>query len=419
MTTPGDRERLRAVAAEYAAVAHSDVMAARREIWLRSNRLQERTVPFQIEDNGTFFADLTPEPRCEGSFERGLEHGMLRAITNHRLIPDDRVFPAQCGVGWVISRSSVCPELTITRAADASGRELGYETNTPLADLAHSFHKLRPSEFSVDRAETQRRAEIADAALGDLLPVKVVGHDVTFAGCGLVAYPAVMYVGMDNFYVAMLDQPEQVHRFFDFLTEDAERYMDWLEAEGLITLNNHEMDVGSGSCGYTDELPQRAIADGDKVLARDCWAWIEAQEAVGLSPEMFAEFIYPYQRRIAQRLGLVYYGCCEPVHAFWPTLRGFGNIRKVTVSPWCDQESLAASVGRDAVLSRKPHPMKLCGAAFDPRAFEAHIRETLDIGRESFVELIFRDTCTLSGAMRDRVVEACGIVRRLIGRDRC
>jgi hypothetical protein len=60
--------------------------------------------------------------------------------------------------------------------------------------------------------------------------------------------------------------------------------------------------------------------------------------------------------------------------------------------------------------------MKLCGKTFKPDEFEAHVRETLDIARDNFVELIFRDTCTLSGAMKDRVAEACKIIRRLIGR---
>jgi hypothetical protein len=417
MMTPQDRERLRVVAGEYAGIVNSEVMDARREIWRRSNRLEERTVPFQIEDNGTFFADVTPGPQCEGGLERGLEHGMLRAITNHRLIDDDRVFPRDCLIHWAISRSSICPELRITHAPDATGRELGYETNTPLADLAHSFDKLRPTEFSVDRAETLRRAEIAESAFGDLLPVRVVDTSITWAGTGM-AGQAVTLMGMDNFYMAMFDQPENVHRFFEFVVADAERYVAWLEAERLITLNNHEMDVGSGSCGYTDELPRHDIAGDGPAVPEDCWGYIEAQEAVGLSPQMYAEFIHPYQRRIGDRYGLVYYGCCEPVHAFWPSLRNFANLRKVTVSPWCNQESIAASVGKSAVLSRKPHPMKLCGRTFDPRDFEAHVKQTLDIAHDSFVELIFRDTCPLSGAMRDRVAEACRVVRRLIGRER-
>jgi len=347
--------------------------------------------------------------------ERDLEYGMLRAITNHRLIDDDRVFPRRCEIHWAIGRSALCPELEVTHAPDATGRELGYRTNTPLADLERGLEKLRPGEFTVDRAGTLRRAEVAMQAFGDLLPVEVVGQAVTWAGTGL-AYQAVTLMGMSNFYMAMLDQPDNVHRFFEFVTDEAVRFVAWLEAEHLITPNSGELDVGSGSCGYTDELPRRANAAGDGVLPEDCWGYIEAQEAVGLSPAMYAKFIHPYQRRLADRFGLVYYGCCEPVHGFWPSLRNFANLRKVTVSPWCNQESIAASVGDRVVLSRKPHPMKLCGATFSPAGFEAHLRETLDIARDNFVELIFRDTCALSGAMQDRVAEACRIVHRLIGR---
>jgi len=415
MTTPKDRERLRKLAAEYAEIARSDVMNARRQIWRRSNRIEERTVPFQIEDNGTFFADLTPKPQCEGAFERGLEQQMFRTITNYRLMDDDRVFPPYCEIGWAIGRPSLCPELKITRAPDATGRELGYKTNTPLADLGHSLHKLRRGEFTVNRAETLRRVEAANQAFGDLLPVKIVSHHTLSAGTGM-AGKAVTLIGMDNLYMAMLDQPENVHRFFDFVATEGAEFLDWLEAEGLITLNNGEFCVGSGSCGYTDELPRRRIADGEKVLPEDCWGFQEAQEAIGLSPRMYAEFIHPYQRRVSDRYGLVYYGCCEPVHHFWPTLKQFKNLRKVTVSPWCNQESIAASVGKSCVLSRKPHPLKLCGETFNPEEFAAHIRETLDIARDNFVEVIFRDTCPLNGSMKDRVSEACKIVRRLIGR---
>ena len=416
MTSGKDRQRLRTVAAEYAAITRGDAMNRRRELWRRSNRLEERTVPFQIEDNGTFFADLTPKPQCEGEFERALEAGMLQAITNHQLIDDDRVFPPYCAINWVIQRPDVCPELKLTRAADATGRKLGYETNTPLADLAASFHKLVRGPFVVDRDATLRQQETAEQAFGDLLPVRIINATTLWAGCGM-AGKAVNMMGMDNFYMAMIDQPEQVHRFFDFMSTEALEFLHWLEAEGLVTPNNGEFCVGSGSCGFTDELPQREIKDGARTMLGDCWGFQEAQEAVGISPEMYAAFIHPYQRRVSDRFGLLYYGCCEPVHLQWPVIRQFKNLRKITVSPWCDQTSIAAAVGKNVVLSRKPHPLKLCGEVFDPKEFETHIKETLDIAKDNFVELIFRDTCTLDGSMKDRMAVACGIIRRLIGRE--
>ena len=90
MTSPSDHNRLRQLASEYAEIVNSADMDARRERWRLSNRLRERTVPFQIEDNGSFFADLTPPLECEGEAERGFEGQLLHAITNHRLIPDVR-----------------------------------------------------------------------------------------------------------------------------------------------------------------------------------------------------------------------------------------------------------------------------------------------------------------------------------------
>lgn len=414
MTTPRDRDRVRALAGEYAEIVNGEEMDARRERWRRSNRLLERTVPFQIEDNGSFFADLTPPAQCEGEFERSCEAHLLRAITNYRLIDDDRVFPRYFPVNWAISRSAVCLELRVRHVPDHTGRELGYETNKPLADLANSLHKLRPTDFSVDREATQRRREAAESIFGDILPVEVMDVRASWAGVGL-AQNAVRLMGMDNFYMAMLDQPHNVHRFFEFLAADAGRFVDWLEEEGLVACNSHELDCGSGSCVYSDELPRRRIAPGEKLTLADTWGFIEAQEAVGISPDMYAQFIHPYQRRVGDRFGLINYGCCEPVHHFWPTLRQFHNLRKVTVSPWCDVESICASAGGSVVLSRKPHPLALCGPSFDAQGFERLIRQDLEITRDNFVELIFRDTNPLNGGMKDRVAEACGILRRLTG----
>ena len=60
-------------------------------------------------------------------------------------------------------------------------------------------------------------------------------------------------------------------------------------------------------------------------------------------------------------------------------------------------------------------PLKLCNTSFDPDDFRAHLKETLDYGKDFFVEFVFRDTNRLTGAMADRLKEACGIVRELTG----
>ena len=412
-TSAGDRERLRALAGRYAQIANSDEMNRRREVWRLTNRLEERTVPFQIEDNGTFFKDLLPELQCEGKVERHFERRMLMAISNYELIDDDRVIPPYFGIGWAIDRPSALPEYRETHADDGHGGSLGYTTNRPLADLPNSLHKLRRGEFSVDRDATLGRVEFAESIFGDLLPVRTVNNSTVWAACAMACH-AVNWIGMENLFMLMMDAPESVHAFFDFAATERCDYFDWMEREGLLEPNYGEFCVGSGSCGYTDELPRRELGPGEAFRCEDLWSFQESQEATGISPEMFAEFIFPYQKRVSSRFGLVYYGCCEPVHNLYPVIEGLENVRKITVSPGCDQESVAGQVGKKVVLSRKPHPMKLCAETWDPEDFRAHIQETLTIGRDNFVELIFRDTCTLGGGMKARVAEACAIVRELV-----
>ena len=54
------RSHLRSLAGKYTEYALGDVMRHRKEKWSLHNRMQERTFPFHIEDNGTYLRDLPP-----------------------------------------------------------------------------------------------------------------------------------------------------------------------------------------------------------------------------------------------------------------------------------------------------------------------------------------------------------------------
>lgn len=411
-----DKNRLRHLAGRFAEITNSDEMNRRREVWRLTNRLEERSIPFVIEDNGTFFKDLMPELQCEDQQARAWERQMLKAITDFELIDHDIIFQNFFGINWDINRPNILPEYKETHADDGHGGSLGYTTNKPLADLPNSLHKLQRGEFSVDREKTSCKVETATAIFGDILPVKMVNQNTVWSGAGM-AGNAVNWIGMENLFILMMDQPESVHAFFDFLASERCDFLEWMEQEKLLEPNYWASCVGSGSFGYTDELPGREIGPEDSYKLEDLWGFQESQESTGISPDMFEEFIFPYQKRVSRRFGLVYYGCCEPVHDLFPVIRKLENVRKVTVSPWCDQESISAQVGKEFVLSRKPHPMKLCHEKWDADAFKEHIQETLSICKNNFLELIFRDTCTLNGSMKDRIKEACGIVRGLIAKE--
>jgi hypothetical protein len=122
---------------------------------------------------------------------------------------------------------------------------------------------------------------------------------------------------------------------------------------------------------------------------------LESQETVGVGPDPFEEFIFPYQLSVAERFGKCYYGCCEPVHQRLHVLKRFPNLARVSVSPWADEEFMARELGRDIVYSRKPNPTLISTERFDEDAIRADLRHTLDVTRGCRVEIIMKDVHTL------------------------
>ena len=102
--------------------------------------------------------------------------------------------------------------------------------------------------------------------------------------------------------------------------------------------------MGSGGFGFSDELPQPDFAG--RVRARDMWGFTESQETVHVSPAMYEEFVFPYEKPIMERFGLNCYGCCEPLHGRWHVVQRHPRLRRVSCSPWVNVEKMAGYPGR-------------------------------------------------------------------------
>jgi len=73
------------------------------------------------------------------------------------------------------------------------------------------------------------------------------------------------------------------------------------------------------------------------------------------------------------------------------------NVRKVSMSPWVDQDRGAAEIGRDVVFSRKPSPALLATGRFDAEQIRADLTATLDACRrhDCPLEIILKDISTV------------------------
>jgi len=390
-----DRDILRRAAEEKMRVAGDPVNRARRADWLAldagtGGRPMILAEACGIRDRDRPFDDAR-DLRCQGAWARGVEAQLRGDVLRFERLKDDHVVEPWFNLNWMVETGDYGVSKT-THATDNDGHLAACNWEPALADLDADFDKLKPRAFRVDRAATLEHRAAVDAVIGDICPTRMRGSFYWTLGMTIVA---IDLIGLENLMLAMYDNPEGLHRLMAFLRDDHLALCRWLEREGLLSLNNENDYIGSGSEGHTRDLPRAGWKAGDPVRLADCWVLSESQETVGVSPELFEEFIFPYQRDIVREFGKCYYGCCEPVHSRWHVLKKLPHLARVSVSPWADQAFMAEACGREVVFSRKPNPTQISTAVFNERAIRADLSETLRLARGCRLEIIMKDVHTL------------------------
>ena len=122
-----------------------------------------------------------------------------------------------------------------------------------------------------------------------------------------------------------------------------------------------------------------------------------AQMFSTVSPDMFREFEVHYSARICERFGLVYYGCCDPLENKMDEVRMIPNVRKVSMSPWVDQEKGAAEIRGEFVYSRKPNPALVAKDRFDADEIRSDLVATREVCSKYGcpLEFILKDISTV------------------------
>jgi hypothetical protein len=413
-----DREIVRELAREVRELSQLPVMAERARHWTVHNEGQPAGRPPVIMELGGFVQEfMAPFPcACESPEAREIEWNLRLTLANHRCVGDDKAVSSDYTVLWQIGFKPFDTDFQFNTAKDANGRALGYaQVGHPVADIARDLPNMPRSSFTVDRAGTQAKVKTAEDLIGDILPVRLKNNSLTWA-LSLSRY-AIILMGDEGLMMAMAEDPDGVRRVYGRIRDDLLAYLDWQEREHLLTLNNGNDYVGAGTYGFSRELPQPGM--GEHVRLRDMWCNVNSQETVCISPDMYADLVFPAYVSFAERFGLAYYGCCEPVHDLWERcVSKLPHLRKVSISAWCDEERMGEYLrGGKVIYSRKPSPNYIGIGAFDEKAFRLHILKTLKAAKNCPLEFIFRDIYTLKGD-HGRAGRAVAIVRECIAEAR-
>lgn len=387
--SPSDRDILRRLAGRVREIADLPEMAPRKQRLYDLNALKADRPVVLCYPEGSW-AELMPLDdvlECEDRKLRHMEAQLRRQIYWWEHIGDDHALEPWFDVGWAADGGNFGVQSTKTHGANRGS----YIWDPPIKDFERDFDKLHFRRPSVDRQASEADFALADGLFGDLLPPKRRCYMVWSVG---LTWTAIDLIGMEKLMLAMYDEPDNLHRFMQFLSDEMMNYLTWCETAGVLEVKNRNDYVGSGGVAYTDELPSADYREGDRVKLRDIWGFGESQETVGVSPRMFGEFVFPYQAPLLAKFGLTCYGCCEPVHQRWDYIKTISNLRRVSVAPWADQEKMAEHLGSSYVFSRKPNPAMIC-ASFNEDAIRADVRRTLDIAGAGPLEIIMKDTHTV------------------------
>jgi hypothetical protein len=400
-----DRAVLRALAARVAALAARPAEMEKREAWYALNALKPTRPLLLVDPENGWNEIVTPASlECRGPLARRWEMVLRKELFWGESVRDDKPIEALFEVGYTFTDTEWGVQETYH--GGASGQSYAWEgAITSPADV----EKIGVPRIEVDWRTSHETLALACEVFSGLLRVRL--RSVWWWSLGMTLDLARL-VGLEKMLYLLHDNPGMIHAVMARLRDGYLAKLDWLEGQGLLSLNNDHSYVGSGGIGYSRELP-RDGTDGLPVHTRDMWCLTESQETLGISPAQFEEFVFQYQLPVQERFGLNCYGCCEPLDSRWHVVKKVPRLRRVSVSPWADQAKMAGFLQDRYVYSRKSPPSLLALPRIDEEAVRADIRATLQAARGCVLEIIMKDNHTL-GRNPDNLVQWVRIAREEI-----
>lgn len=361
---------LRKLAREYAIAAADERNFENRRLHTAVNDLKMirpvvliSEIPFH-ELN--FDGSLTLQ--CQDPVLRSAEEFLRKQLFQWKYFPADMIlapyFPVQkimhsTGNGWTVSEEIL--------ATDSKNHIVSHEYHDLLADES-ALEQFHLPVVTYDKEATMAQYERIANAIGDILPVRLTGHNSYFSTWDDIA----CYRGVTPLLMDLVERPEYTHQIVSKMTEYYISLSEQMEALGLYELE--PLDIHCTSA-LNSTLPGEY--DGGTVKRSQIWGRGMAQIFASVSKEMHEEFDIEYMKKIMEPFGLVYYGCCEPLDKKIDLIEKLPHLRKISITPWADIDNAAEVIGNRYVIANKPNPASVAGK-LDEDALRAEIGRILD-----------------------------------------
>ena len=325
--------------------------------------------------------------RCEDPVLQEFERHFRCSLLQDKYFPCDMVYQP-CAPVWKKKNDSGIGMDAIDHvvATNEQNHIVSHEYADQL-QTAEDLEKLHPPVITYDKEDTERRLAMAQEVFDGILPVKLTGHVMHWNPWDDIA----RFRGVQPLLMDLAMRPEFMHDIMKKMLIIAESTITQLEQQDLLGTEYPYIHCTAALC---DELPQK---DGG-VRANNIWGRGTAQIFGSVSPAMHDEFDTSYMVRFMEHFGLVYYGCCEPLHDKVHIMEKIPNLRKLSITPWAKVEPAAEAIGSKYVYAHKPNPAFVAETSFNADVVHKEITSVLTACKKNncTCEFVLKDISTCS-----------------------
>jgi len=387
-----DAEILKNLAGRLAKIAELPVQSEKKAMWRALNGLHMVRPMVCMDQLPWHELNVNDELTlmCEDPFLRSVEQDIRRLLYRWTHFPADMVIENRIDIPKTVHGLNYGLIIVEQTLATCTESDVLSHRFIDQCDTEEALDKIASDTILTDEALDKEHLEICGQILKDIMPTRLSGVIVHAGVWDRIAQAR----SVTSILYDLIDRPEFVEKvarkFFD-LTMSA---VDQCEELGLLEAEDPLIHCTGA---YVDDLPPK---DYDPACTRtkDCWAYSMAQMFSTVGPKHHEELDIDIMKPLYERFGLIYYGCCEPLHQKIGIIRKINNVRKISVSPWADIDKSAEEIAGDYVFSGKAHPIYVTSGKLQRKNAAEQVTRMIQACRtnDTSCEIILKDVSTVS-----------------------
>ena len=330
----------------------------------------------------------------ESALAREIELDLRKKLWMIKNVPDDHIVWPMITIMAKVSRQADwgVPIKWVGTDENDKNPEHARMLEPPFKDSIE-IERIKFTDMDIANRETVKMINLASELVDGKLSV--------FANYDNLGYSpfdrAVEFRGLENLLVDAYDAPEKVKDLMQIITEALLRHHKNREEKGWL----NSPTVDNKYLAFPMRVHAAYLREGfdlRKLKLCDEWAYISAQTSSGFGPEMYAEFVQPYDKKLAEFFTnkTVYYHGCESLDQKARVIKTLPNLRRFHISPWSSVRAIREETQDKFVYEVHDHPGKVF-FGMTKEDMKKAIKELTDEAKGSVFELNISDIHNING----------------------